>query len=81
MNKEEIDTSDPKDEWMTFHFSLSNPVGPGQGDVAKLLRRAADHLDALGDVQVGDITFNSAPTAEEDDLNLTFYYLRQPRRR
>jgi hypothetical protein len=80
MNKDAIDT-DPRDEWTIFHFSLSNPTGPGQGDVAKLLRRAADHLDDLGDVQVADITFSSEPTAEEDDLSLTIYYHREPRRR
>lgn len=69
------------DEWSILHFALSNPAGPGQGDVARLLRSLADQLDALGDVQVGDITFNSQPTAEEDDLTFTVYYHRQPRRR
>jgi hypothetical protein len=80
MSQSEID-QDPRDQWSSFHFALSNPSGPGQGDVAKLFRRAADHLDDLGDVQVGDITFNSQPTADEDDLTLSFYYQRQPRRR
>ena len=35
----------------------------------------------LGDVQVQDITFSSAVTAEEDDLTMTVYYHREPRRR
>jgi len=73
--------ADPRDEWTTHHFALSNPSGDGQGDVSKLLRSLADSLDALGDVQVGDITFTSIPTADEDDLTFTVYYEREPRRR
>ena len=80
MGEKAID-ADPRDKWTIYHFSLSNPTGPEQGDVPRLLRRAADHLEELGDVQVGDITFSSEPTAGEDDLNLTIYYHRQPRRR
>jgi hypothetical protein len=34
--------TDPHDQWRAFHFSQSNPEGPGQGDVAALLRRATD---------------------------------------
>jgi hypothetical protein len=73
--------ADPRDQWTVFHFSLSNPTGPDQGNVAKLFRRVADGLETLGDIQVSDITFNSQPTAEEDDLTVTVYYQRQPRRR
>lgn len=47
------------DEWTTSHFSQSNPDGPGQGDVAALLRRIADTLDGMGDIEVHDITFQS----------------------
>jgi hypothetical protein len=72
---------DPRDRWSIFHFSISNPTGPGQGDVAKLLRSVADSLETLGDIQVGDVTFDSQPTAEEDDLTVTVYYHRHPRRR
>ena len=73
--------SGPRDKWSTFHFSLSNPGGPGQGDVPRLLRSLADHVEQLGDVQVSDITFQSQPTGEEDDLCFTVYYHREPRRR
>jgi hypothetical protein len=78
---EDDNDPDPRDKWTVFHFSLSNPSGPDQGDVSRLLRRVADHLDALGDVQVSDITFSSEPTDTEDDLTVTIYYERQPRRR
>jgi hypothetical protein len=80
MGEEAVD-ADPRDKWTIHHFSLSNPTGRDQGDVARLLRRAADHLEGFGDVQVEDITFSSEPTAGEDDLSLTIYYHRQPRRR
>lgn len=69
------------DEWTVLHFSLSNPAGEGQGDVAALLRRVAESLDELGDVDVQDITFQTAVTDGEDDLTVTVYYHRQPRRR
>ena len=74
-------TSDERDKWTMFHFSQSNPDGDGQGDVAALLRRVANSLDALGDVQVNDITFASKVTGAEDDLEMTVYYERTPRRR
>ena len=67
--------------WTVEHFSQSNPAGPGQGDVAALLRRVAGTLDELGDVQVQDITFASSATDGEDDLTMTVYYDRRPRRR
>jgi hypothetical protein len=69
-------SNDPRDKWTIFHFSQSNPDGEGQGDVAALLRRVADSLDALGDVIVEDITFSSEPTGDERDLTVTVYYHR-----
>ncbi|MEU0797908.1 hypothetical protein ABZ342_48245 [Amycolatopsis sp. NPDC005961] len=71
----------PGAEWTVAHFSQSNAEGSGQGDVAALLRRVADTLDELGDVQVQDITFASEVTAGEDALRMTVYYHREPRRR
>ena len=56
------------------HFSLSNPTGPGQGNVPKLLTSLAANVEALGDVQIYDITFHREPTADEDDLTFTVYY-------
>lgn len=40
------------------HFSQSNPSGPAQGDVAALLRRVADSIGELGEVEVQDIAFH-----------------------
>jgi hypothetical protein len=84
INADDVDEQpalDPRDQWTVFHFSISNPAGPGQGDVAKLLRSVANGLETLGDIQVADMTFSSEPTAEEDDLTVTVYYHRHPRRR
>lgn len=69
------------DGWTISHFSQSNPAGAGQADVPALLRRVAESIEALGDVDVQDITFSSAATGTEDDLTMTVYYNRQPRRR
>jgi hypothetical protein len=70
-----------RDQWTIHHFSQSNPTGIGQGFVPALLRRVADSIEALGDVDVQDITFSSEVTGEEDDLTMTVYYHRQPRRK
>lgn len=72
--------TDPRDIASALTFAQSNPSGPGQGDVAALLRRVADSIDALGEVQIEDITFTTTLTAEEDDLTMNVYYYRQPRR-
>lgn len=49
--------------------------------MASLLRRVADSVEALGDVDVQDITFCVELTDGEDDLTMTIYYHDQPRRR
>lgn len=70
-----IMTRGPIPRYTTFHFSQSNPSGPGQGSVPSLLRRVADSIESLGpDVVVEDITFSSEPTGEERDLSMTVYY-------
>lgn len=69
------------EQWTALHFSQSNPDGEGQGDAAALLRRVADSLDDLGDIDVQDIVFHAAVTEVEDDLTMTVYYHPQPRRR
>lgn len=69
------------DDWTINHFSQSNPTGIGQGDVPALLRRVADSIEELGDVQVEDISFASAVADPEDDLRMTVYFHKDPRRR
>lgn len=66
--------------WTISHFSQSNPAGEGQGDVPALLRRVAASIEALGDVDVQDITFTAEPTDAEDSVNVTVYYHPRPRR-
>jgi hypothetical protein len=41
----------------------------------------ANSIEAKGDIQVTDITFGLQVTDGEDDLRITVYYLREPRRR
>lgn len=72
---------DAGDDWTINHFSQSNPSGAGQGNVPALLRRVADSIEELGDVQVADITFSSSVSDDEDDLTVTVYFDKQPRRR
>jgi len=67
--------------WSVLHFSQSNPEGAGQGLVSALLRRVADSIDELGDVDVQDIVFHIEVTAGEDDLTMTVYYHDQSRPR
>jgi hypothetical protein len=71
---------DPRDKWTIHHFSQANPRGPGQGGVAALLRRVADTLDELGEVQVEDLTFSKEITEGEDWVSMTVYYHRDVRR-
>ena len=57
-----------------FHFSQSNPEGAGQDDVPALLRRVADSIEALGDVEVFDITYSVEVTDGDDRPSVTVYY-------
>lgn len=56
----------PRKDWTILHFSQCNPEGPGQGSVPDLLRRVANTIESLGDIDVQDITFSSEVTAGED---------------
>ena len=70
-----------RDDWTINHFSQSNPMGSDQGDVPSLLRRVADSIEELGDVQIEDITFGTAVGDPEDNLTMTVYFHKKPRRR
>jgi hypothetical protein len=67
--------ADDRDQWSMFHFSEA-----GRGDVPELLRRVADSIQELGDIQVEDITFSAQPTDGADEIAITVYYHRDVRR-
>jgi len=48
---------DPSDS-LVRSFSQANPAGPGQDDVPALLRRVADTIEQLGDVEVLDLVMH-----------------------
>jgi hypothetical protein len=60
------------DLWSAYHFTLASDSSDPQG----LLRVVADHLDAIGPVEVADITFRATP--HEDGIQsrpeMTVYY-------
>jgi hypothetical protein len=64
------------DGWTVSHFGQCNPEGKGQGDVAALLRRVADTIEGLGQIDVLDLVFHSETTADEDRVKVTVYYSR-----
>ncbi|GAA1879791.1 hypothetical protein [Lapillicoccus jejuensis] len=66
-----------EDERSICHFSQSNPMGPEGFTVPALLRRVADSIEALGGVQVQDLTFHhEVTTTGQDDFSMTVFYHR-----
>jgi hypothetical protein len=51
--------SAPDKTWRVNHFGHSNGVGKLQDDVPALLRRVADTIESLGDVEIQDVAFHS----------------------
>jgi hypothetical protein len=66
------------ESWTSRHFSQSNPAGPRQDDVPALLRRVADSVEALGAVEVQDLTFHNQVTAEGSWYSVTVYFSDSP---
>jgi hypothetical protein len=62
--------------WTVEHFSQANPAGESQGDVPALLRRVADSIDALGEVEVQDLVLHTEVTEGRDWHSLTVYFHR-----
>jgi hypothetical protein len=50
--------------WSAQHFSQTNPAGPGQDDAAALLRRVADTVAELGEVNILDILMHVEVTED-----------------
>lgn len=59
-----------------FQFQQFNPQGPGQGNVPALLRRVADSIDELGDVEVYGLVMNPPLLLPDDEdwPSLAVYY-------
>lgn len=69
--------SDQTDKWSVYHFSLTNPVGPGHSDVPRFLRHLADTIEERGNIEIQDIVF--VREMDEDGENFpraTVYYHR-----
>lgn len=62
--------------WTVEHFSQANPVGEGRGDVPALLRRVADSIDALGEVEVQDLVLHIEVAESGGRPSLTVYFHR-----
>lgn len=58
-----------------FHFAQSNPLGPGQDNVPALLRRIADTIEQLGDVEIYDLVLHPKLTSDGEDWpSIIVYY-------
>lgn len=60
--------------WSAQHFSQANPAGPDQDDVPALLRRVADSIAELGEVQVLDLVMHVEVTERGNWPSVTVYY-------
>ena len=64
----------PTESWPVRHFSQANPAGEGQDHVPTLLRRVAESIEELADVEVQDITFHAELTADAPWHSTTVYF-------
>jgi len=60
--------------WTAKHFSQAKPKREGQADVPALLRRVADTIEDIGDVDVLDIVMHTEITEDGDWHSLTVYF-------
>jgi hypothetical protein len=52
--------SDPEETPTVNHFTQGNAAGKLQDDLPALLRRVADSVEALGEVEIQDVVLQSA---------------------
>ena len=65
----------PVPRYTALHFSQANPRSAGQDNVPALLRRVADTIDELGDVDISDLILHSEITSDgENRPSITVYY-------
>ena len=63
------DTRDRIGTWVTNHFSITN----SEADVPSLLRSVANTLEAIGPLDVHDITFAYDGRPEGETVTMTVY--------
>jgi hypothetical protein len=68
----------PRESWTIEHFSKSNPLGPGQGNVPALLRRIADSLETYGQIAVQDLVLHTDVNEHGEWHSVTVYFHRPP---
>lgn len=70
--------SSPNSDWQVCHFGQANPVGPDRGNLPALLRRVADSLEELGDIDVSDICLHNDfdPDGERHPSLVVYYWPR-----
>lgn len=61
-------------EYTMHHFSQSNPQGPDQENVPALLRRVAETIEDLGDVEVHDLVMHTDITSDGLSPHFTVYF-------
>ena len=68
--------------WSCRHIRLSNPAGPGERDVPRLLRAVADLLERIGDdIEILDLGLKEDDHPDGPWTAMNIYYRRgEPRR-
>lgn len=64
------------DSWTARHFSLANALDDRPTDLPHLLRRLADHIEALAldPMEIGDLVISSEITEDGPWWSGTFYW-------
>jgi hypothetical protein len=57
-------------KWTCNHFSITDH----RGDTAKLLRKAADAIEQLGEIAVLDIVFHSPAEPSFKEITVSVYF-------
>ncbi len=56
------------------HFSMANPKGRRQGDVALLLRSVASEVERIADAEVQDVSLHAEVTNRGPWYSMTVYF-------
>ena len=57
-------------KWTCNHFSITDH----RGDAAKLLRKAADAIEQLGEIELFNIVFRSPPDPSFKEITVSVYF-------